>query len=1355
MIKDVLKLSCLLYMLHAGALFAALSQASLHITVENGLSQNDVNCLFQDRFGAIWIGTSGGVSVYNGYTIKNYYAVPDEPGALIWNNIYAIGEDGNGDLWLVTQNGLSRYDRNSDTFDNFDKSNTEFGHDYTDDLAVDSHGNMWFSSANSIFGYMASKRQFHVVRMDSLSALHGTYFKIYSGISIDSRDNIWMGTQSHGILHYSPATGISQRLYTGMPGALHLLSDSITKVFCDSRDRLWISYKNKGISLFDINTAQTKHYGISPVISIYEDRQGRIYLGTDGNGCYIYNGGKFQHLSPQNSGLYNAKVTAVMQDSQGSAWIGYRHGGLSFFEEHPNKITTIRYDKGLLPHNLINAIAGDSKGNIWMSNDKGGLLRYMPSGELEKADAYTGTGGKTAISIYVSSGDTVWVGSYGSGLAAYKHGTGIVRAYKHNPADSLSLAGNDVRSIDADSAGNLWLAIHGKGFAMLGAARDSFRNYSFQDTSQLILNGEWSHAIKCQGSYVWVASTIGLYRYDQSSRQGVFFRNWTGADGEISSNVVTSLLVDSKNRLWAGTQLGLNMLEPGSSHFRVFRQHHGLADDGINSILEDNDGAIWAGTGKGLSKISANLDSIVSYNVSDGLQGNEFARNGSYAAPGGMLYFGGMNGFSAFMPSGLKINRQPPMVLISDIKLFNSSLLPSLPNSPLSSPIYQTRELELKHDQNMISLEFIAVNYIQSGKNQFAYMMQGIDSEWIYTGTERKVNYASLSPGRYVFRVKASNNNGVWNQEGASLTIIIKPPFWMTWYAYIAYAAALIFLLHIFRKFSVISITRKNELVLEHIRKQKAEEIHQAKLQFFTDISHEIRGPLTLIIDPVNRILSHWQGDEKTRQQLGLVQKNSARMLHLINQLLDFRKVETGNEKLRCAEGDIGKFIEELCANYAAACESKDISIKQEGLDAGIYCFFDKDKVYKIVSNLLSNAVKYTPKGGVIWLSCGHLSERTKKFPEGCVYIKVADSGTGLPKGKIKAAFERFRQLGTAAEAAAGYGIGLALAKQLAELHKGELTDCEWHGTGAAFKLTLPAGMQHLTKNDMEQPAGTPSPVGEAGIDKTDINIAGHIKPGTDYVIMVVEDDAEMLKYLAGSLMGDYQIVTAQTGKAGLELANSIIPDIIVSDVRMPEMDGNEMTSHLKNNQATSHIPILMLTAGDLEQQQKESLQAGANDYLVKPIDTENLKTKIANMLRIIEMQRAHVKKTFMQQTQLPENQMSAEYIFLDKVKKSIEKQLRNSNITVHDLAIELGLSRSQLFRKFKAVLNINPKDFIQATRLNHAKKMLASPDLSIKEIAYETGFSDSRYFSRCFMKEFGLSPTDFRKSAAGHELNK
>jgi len=1336
--------SFLLITLTSTLSFGQYAKQSKHISSTTGLPTNDINHIYQDSYGFIWISTPSGLCKYDGYTIETFCNKRGDSSSIAYNNVYYTTEDACGNIWAITEKNIAKFNRAEKKFTNYTSENSHLVHDYIGGCTIDKHGNLWVCSGRGINTFNCQNNELRAFRIDSLAK--NAPIEVLSGICADSQNMIWIGSKSNGlfrmdtksssICHYSKRDG----------SAPWLLSDSIRMLHCDKSDNIWIGYSNNGLTKYSSTNKKIQHFDTTALInSIYENSDGSLYFGTDGNGFFRVKNDSIVLYNKQNSHLFNDKIKAILTDEQHSTWIGYRHGGISFFEESNNPIYSLFYNNNnTIPYNLVKDILVDKNNTIWIANDKGGVQTISGQTVTDMGKKHLAMKA-TALCLHEAKNGEIWIGTYRQGAIRFDPKTQKTKHYRPSTNKTGNIGGNDVRCIAEDDNGNIWFALHGNGFSRFSPHTNRWTNFHFQDTTDMITNGEWSYAILYNKGNIWVGSTIGLYQFDIETCTGKFYRHTKSSADNLPDNTVLTLFADSKNNIWAGTQAGLCKLNQATGKFTNYFQSDGLSDDNICSIIEDNSGNIWVGTGKGISKISHETNTIKTYNSADGLQGNEFAIGACHKTSNGMLYFGGVNGFSKFDPSELRINNQAPPVHITDFLIFNKPTTLLNSKNPLTAPIIDTKSIVLDHTQNMISFGFTAINFINTDKNQYAYTMEGLDEGWILCGNDRKVTYSNLKHGHYTFRVKACNNDGIWNEKGTSIQITITPPLWLRWYAYTIYAIILALLLYLFRKYSLISATRKNELVLQQMEQKKTKEINQAKFQFFTDISHEIRTPLTLIIDPVERLLNNWNGDENTKKQLSTIRKNSRKMLVLINQLLDFRKVETGNEQLQCTETDICQFTCDVADLFADYCRQKKITLNIP-IQNEIISYVDIEKTDKILTNLLSNAIKHTPENGSITITVSASESSSKQYPEGFATISVSDTGIGIPAEKINAIFGRYTQIKRPTNNI-GTGIGLALAKHLAELHHGNLSATSNPGQGSTFTLTLPLGKKHLKHN------GTHT-VQEHTLTKETIDAPSPEEINTQKVttkkdkatLLLVEDNPEILKYFTDALIEDFNIMTASNGKNGAEIAINTVPDIIISDVRMPEMDGNEMTKLLKNSPATSHIPIILLTARHLEEQEIESFKLGADAYITKPVDTYLLKLKINNLLATLQHQYNRMKKQITQEAEVPEK-YKTEYSFLSKVQKLVEQQLANSHLSVQDLATDMGMSRTQLFRKFRAVLDQNPKDYIQTTRLNFAKKLLKTTELSVKEIAYQVGFSDPRYFSRCFSKEFGVSPSKYSKS--------
>ncbi|MEJ2596433.1 MAG: hybrid sensor histidine kinase/response regulator transcription factor, partial [bacterium] len=805
----------------------------------------------------------------------------------------------------------------------------------------------------------------------------------------------------------------------------------------------------------------------------------------------------------------------------------------------------------------------------------------------------------------------------------------------------------------------------------------------------------------------------------------------------------------------------------------------GLPSNTIMAIEIDNSGIICASTPKGISKIDPRDLTVHNYDVEDGLVSREFIEQSSFKDNNGWLYFGGRNGFTYFHPDSLKENKFIPPVYITSLTVAGEPKY-------FDKPLYELEDIELGYNENDFSFDFVALNYINPQKNQYAYMLEGYDEDWIQSENRRTAFYTNLSPGKYTFRVKGSNNDGYWNEEGAHLALFIHPPFWKTWWAYLFYAMVFIIVVYMLRRNELRKINLRQELELEHINAEKMAELDKEKSKFFSNISHEFRTPLTLILGPLDRVIERLRKEEN-KTDLSIVRRSALRLQTLVNQLLSLSKLESGKMKLRARQENIVRLTHLYLQSFHSMAEDREIKLAFESDAEEYMVYVDTIKFEKVVNNLLSNALKYTDKGGEINVSVSgttppappsngsdSVKENSSVFSPpaaagetqrgqetGGIRITFSDTGTGIPEEDLPHVFDRFYQVDEKQmKTTLGTGIGLALTKELVELHQGTSSVQSETGKGTVFTVILPSGKDHLSADEIvETGKHTPdtdddllnddylfmNEVGAETKTKSDV-------PGDDALplLLIVEDNEDMRSYIKSYLEGDYNIIEAEDGEEGAEKAVEHIPDLIVSDLMMPKMDGNQMTARLKTDERTSHIPVILLTAKASRESKLEGLETGADDFLTKPFDADELVARVNNLVH----QRKHLREVFGRKLSFMSSPgpdelkdsgiTSMDEQFLSKAYEVAEREMSDPEFGVSAFSRQMGLSRMQLHRKLTALTDQSASEFIKIIRLNKAAVLLKSKNATAAEIAYDVGFNTPAYFSTCFKEHFGISPSEY-----------
>jgi len=933
------------------------------------------------------------------------------------------------------------------------------------------------------------------------------------------------------------------------------------------------------------------------------------------------------------------------------------------------------------------------------------------------------------------------------GLGRFDRANDSFHFYSNDPNDSTSISHNWISVILQDEDDVLWIGTV-SGFNRFDKKTGKFTRFKHYSKNPPTLSQKQVNNIYAdQKGGLWISNNYrgGLYLFDRTNESfKLFYVQKTESDKQervIPTSTINTIYEDLKGNFWIGTyHSGFHLYDrdKGTSVYNITGRD-GLANDLVYSALEDDAGNFWIGTGNGLSKFNPETRSIKNYFTSDDFEGNHYWRNSAFKTSTGELLFGTYDGFIMFHPDSIKDDPVPPQVVISNVSLFNR------PGEKLIGDgfISELDEVELSYDQNDLRFDYVGLHFSESEKNQYKYMLENFDDDWVDAGTQRNATYTNLDAGEYIFRVTASNSDGVWNKEGASIKIIIPPPFWATWWAYSLYVLFGLGLLYSVRRYELNRTLLKSQHKLDEVRLQEREETDKMKSRFFANISHEFRTPLTLMLGPAKDVIEKTK-EPHTKKNVGIIKRNAGRLYGLVNQLLDLSKLEAGKMTLETREQNIIPLLKGLVLSFTSMAERKKITLRFNTIEENLNVYIDKEKVEKIIINLLSNAFKFTPEGGCIDFTV----EKMIKEAE----IRITDNGIGIPKDRIDKIFDRFFQVdGSQTRESEGTGIGLALTKELVELHKGKIKVESKEGEGTTLTVQIPLGKEHLRpeeiceaeKEGQEEKQNELNftediiPEPESRKEKTDIDLLIDTdKP----LLLITEDNSDVRKYIIGHLEDDYRIQEAVDGEDGLEQALNHIPDLIISDVMMPKMDGFKLCNKLKTDEKTSHIPIIMLTAKATSEDKIEGYETGADDYIMKPFDATELKARIKNL---IEIRKKLQEKFSSEDFAIPKELSSIDERFLNKVLKVINEHISEEDFSIELLSKESAMSKEQIYKKLKALTGKSPSLFLRSIRLVRAKKMIKENKSTISEISYLVGFSSPAYFTKCFKEEFGNSPSD------------
>ncbi|MCZ6662298.1 MAG: ATP-binding protein [Actinobacteria bacterium] len=981
----------------------------------------------------------------------------------------------------------------------------------------------------------------------------------------------------------------------------------------------------------------------------------------------------------------------------------------------------------------------------------------------------------------------LWVGTDGGGLRRFDRETQTFITFRHDPGDPSSLSHDNIQAIHEDRQGTLWIGTLGGGLNKMSREEGTFLHYSHVpgDTTSLSHDLVGGGAIfeDRQGT-LWIGTLGGLNRFNRESDTFTLF-----LDRQTNA---TTIYEDRLGRFWVGSEeSGLHLLDRETGASIAFTVEDGLQSNTVRAILEDDAGHLWLSTDIGLSQFDPETQTFRNFDVTDGLF-SEFLWGSAFRSRSGELFFGGLYGFISFYPNQIEIDETPPEVILTGLRIFNEPVRPGL-DAPLKQPIWDAEEIVLEHDQHALTFDYVGFHYKDPAKNQYQYKLEGYDDEWIDVGSQRSARYTELPHGAYVFRVKAANADGVWSDGSTSVRITIHPPWWGTTWAYLVYG-----LLFIAGVVAVDRIQRRRLIRKERERAMQRElqqarrieamnrqlreheqlledqnrkllELDELKSRFFANISHEFRTPLTLILGPLKDLLDEAFGSlrEAQRAQLTLVQRNGRRLLRLINQLLDLSRLEAGHLTLRARQANLIPFIKATTQAFASMARRKQITLQVDVPQQEILLYFEPDKLEKILYNLLSNAFKFTPEQGAIVIRVEEGKSETGGFTTSvasgsCVEILVKDTGRGIPADALPFIFDRFHQVdASSTREQEGTGIGLALTKELVALHGGTIRVESTVGVGSTFFVRLPRGRAHLNDEDIVDAEGSDDILEPPGARHTldavdDILVSeerlytgggqgGGIPPKDVPVILIVEDNDDVRGYLRSHLAADYRIVEAVDGVEGLEQARTLEPALVLSDVMMPRMDGYALCRAIKTDEKLNHIPVVLLTAKADDESKIEGLETGADDYLYKPFNAEELLVRVENLIEI----RRQLRARFSEEVRLGPSEVvvsSQEAAFVEQVRAVVEAELSNSQLTMEQVAEAVGLGLRQLHRRLKAAAGLTPGGYVRMLRLARAAQLLAQETGNVSEVAYAVGFNDVDYFSRLFKQTHGVPPSQYGK---------
>jgi len=1339
------------------------------LNVNDGLSQNQITCIYRDSKGFVWFGTNAGLNRFDGTNFEVFSSENPVNGSIVNNNINAITEDKNGNLWIGTGFGVSILNGHTYEFRSLAYTSslpTNCGDIYyINALATDKIGNIWIGTNNGFFCYDIQNDSVHHFLNDEANcrALINGIVSIVQ----DHSGNIWLSTKNGFIIKYNPKE--KTKVKFKIPDKSDQLSNSVTRLFVDKENNLWIG-NLYGLYLFNadkqewdnhFNNKFVKIDGLKRIGAISQDLDGLIWVATDGGGAYIIdkksaNITNLKHQPFDDQKLSSNCLTYVLCDREGIVWFGSTKMGVNFYKRNINKFRiykNLSADPNSLSQNDVNAIVEDQDGSVWIGTDGGGLnhldRKTQKNTRIELNNSSKNSlSSNIIVSLFFDHDNKLWIGTYFGGLDKYDPKTGRFTVYKHKPEDSTSISDDRIYGICEDGRNNLWSGTLGSGLNLFEPQTGKFNCLNMSNSAICF---DIITSIYCdKNKNMWISTDNGLSFYDKTAKTFKTFQSQRDNRNSISDNNVVNCFEDSRSFFWICTKNGLNLYDRGNNLFRHFTTEDGLPSNSLHGIAEDKNQNLWISSKNGLSKLEINnvqdingFDfKFTNYGVTDGLQGKEFNRSSALCTTDGELFFGGPDGLNAFYPEEIKNDTAMAKMIFRDFRIFNKSIQYGQKYNDrvlLEKPIFNTDKIELKYKENSFTIEFIALNYFFPDKNIYSYKLDGFNQQWIITeGKKNSATYTNLNNGTYTFRAKELKGN--LSGKEISLIIVVLPPFWKSWIAYMIYAILISLVFLLLRHLILVREGINMHIEQERVEAQHIHEIDSLKIKFFTNISHEFRTPLTLIMAPLEKLLFALK-EKPEEKYLRLIEQNAKRLLLMVNQLLDFRKMEVQGFSYNPNFGDIIVFLREVVSSFNNLSEQKHIKLVFITRIKELNTCFDKDKLEKIIFNLLSNSFKFTPGNGQVSVSLYlEKNDRITNFneTETNLLIEIEDTGIGIPPDKLDKIFTRFFQVDTTGQVEKGTGIGLSLVSEFVKLHGGEITVSSEIGKGSRFTVRLPVNNSGqdvvLVDQTIEEIKFIPLIISE---NEGKAAISG--RP----VLLIAEDNDDLRFYLKDNLMEQYEILEAFNGEIALKIIQKYTPDLIISDVMMPGMDGIELCRRVKTDRTICHIPLILLTAKSSEQQQLEGIETGADDYITKPFNFQILEAKISNFINL----RRNMRMVFKNKLQIEPRDITVTSLdeqFIQKVLDLVEKNMSSTDYSIETMSHDLGMSRTLLYKKILALTGKPPLEFHRSLKLKRAALLLTKSQMNVSEIAFQVGFNDPKYFSKHFKNEFGVLPSKY-----------
>lgn len=1347
----------------------------IHFGMDEGFSNSRANAIIQDRKGFIWVGTWNGLNRYDGYECVTFQPNFHDTTAISNREIVDLLEDSKGNVWIGTSNGLNCMNPQTGGLKTYPFKNRILS------LCEDDNQNIWIGTwSGGLYKLVPSTGEItNFFANDIISDIH-----------YDSRKILWVGSYN-GLIQFDPQKGEFKR-HVNNPDGDCISNSTITNIAESADGTLWVGTWGSGMDRIQVSPDGSRlsftNYSSSSsdssisgnvITKLYYDAFKNLWIGTWNNGlCLLPHGQQnatpssakftcYQEDSGNRTGISGKRISALMVDKTGVLWVGGSdlacasiiETGIHCYQLPQNKLAT-----NFRP--TTSAITA-SQEQLWISCDHY-ILQYQLKDNIYALRKIYNTPNNQSYSTQVLSlaanSNGLWVGTDDAGLIFYPFtkekllNTDNTKLY--NEQSKKPIPGNKIPCmlISRKYEGVIWLGTMQSGFLKLA---DTNHNPHIAESyhSGNDRNNCSDNSIRClyednQG-FVWIGTQNGLNLFDPTSKTFEKFYYSASDATSLNDNAINAILEDASGNVWVGTNSGLNKVMKSTNNdgtnkisFKGYPREKHIKNEIITNIIEDQSHNLWIRTYKGFVKFNTQSETIIGEYFSSDFENTHLSRNATISTNNNRILLANLYSFLTFHPDSLNKKSVAPNVAITDFRLFNESIdKQTYKNKDINRKLipYVT-DVELTYKEKMLTLVFSAMDYKNPKKNEYAYKLEGFDNQWNNIGSRNYATYTNIPHGKYTFKVKAKNSDGFWSQNETSLNIIISPPIWKTIWAYISYALAIAGIIYLINRHTKNKEKEKNKLRFEKMKTEELARLNEMKSFFFTDMTHEFKTPLTLILGPAQELVEDKTLSGNATKHAELITKNAKKLLRLVNQLMEFRKIEKGiADELHTQQYDINRILQEVYSFFKPSADSRKITFSTKFGRNPVMASIDPDKMEKVIFNLVSNAFKYSNDNCAISIS-SDLS--TDEKGNEAVVIKVTDEGIGIAQEHQQKIFERFYQINQVRTQSTG-GIGLFLAKTLVEQHGGTLEVESKLGEGSCFKISIPVN-SIKTENRIDQEKTT-QPTNHQEFETTTLSVndslsnerKNEVEKKIKPIILIIEDDADLNEFIAMGLSHDYQVIRSFNGKEALEKAEEQIPDLILSDIMMPEMDGFEFCNAIRKTPGTSHIPIIFLTAMTMQEDETRGLQLGAVDYIFKPFNLVSVKLKINNILANQKKMQARYKT---EQILKPEDieLSSMDDIFLKEAVESINKHLDDPNFDVEAFSKDLNMSTNQAYRKLKALTGQTANEFIRNQRLKTAATLLIQRKRSISEIIYIVGFTSPSYFTRCFKSYFGCTPKEY-----------